>query len=145
MKIERAIEHAAKMLKTGKKHVWVDPEKTEQIKNAITKEDIKQLLIDRVIKKNRKKAQSRGRARKLMKKKQKGRKKGKGKRKGTKKARTEPKRVWISKVRTQRKTLKELKKNSTEKVKEKGYSKVYKMIKGGYFKGKKYLEQYIKG
>ena len=33
----------------------------------------------------------------------------------------------------------------TEAVKEAGYSDVYRKIKGNYFKGKKYVQEYIEG
>ena len=75
--------------------------------------------------------------------KNKGRRKGHGRRNGTSKAIIKPKREWISKVRAQRALLKELKKKYPEKVKAIGYSKLYRMIKGGFFKSKAQLERYV--
>ena len=67
------------------------------------------------------------------------------KRKGTKKTRVEKKKNWIKRVRSQRKTLKELREKNPKAVEAVGYGKVYRMIKGNYFKGKKYVEAYVKG
>ena len=50
---------------------------------------------------------------------------------------------WQSKVRTLRKKLKELKVSEAKKVVQAGYKKVYKMVKGNYFKGKNDLQRYI--
>lgn len=145
MKLEKAKILASQILKTGVTKIYLDPTKSSKIKEAMTKDDIRGLIAERVIKKRQDNYQSKGKARILKEKKQKGRKKGRGKRKGTKKTRTEKKKTWIVKVRAQRRTLKELKKSNPSAVKEKGYSKLYKKIKGNYFKGKKYLKEYVEG
>lgn len=145
MKLEKAKELASKILKTGITKIYIDPTKTSKVKEAMTKDDVRGLIAERIIKKRQDNYQSKARARVLKEKKQKGRRKGKGKRKGTKKTRVEKKKNWISKVRAQRKTLKELKKSHPKEVSEKGYSNIYKKIKGNYFKGKKYLRNFIEG
>lgn len=143
MKAEKAKEIAAKLLKVGKNKIWIDPNETDSLKEAITTDDIRELIKSGVIKKRKESEQSRARARMLERQKKKGRRKGHGSRKGTAKARTKPKREWISKVRAQRSLLKELKKKYPEKVKAIGYSKLYRMIKGGFFKSKAQLERYV--
>lgn len=145
MKLEKAKDLAAQILKVGITKIYIDPNQTNKVKEAMTKDDIRSLIAERVIKKRQINQQSKARSKILKEKKQKGRKKGKGKRKGTKKARTEKKKSWISRVRAQRRTLKELKKTNPEQVKEKGYSNIYKKIKGNYFKGKNYLKKFIEG
>ncbi len=143
MKAEKAKEIAAKLLKVGKNKIWIDPNETDSLKEAITTDDIRELIKSGVIKKRKESEQSRARARMLERQKKKGRRKGHGSRKGTAKARIKPKREWISKVRAQRALLKELKKKYPEKVKAIGYSKLYRMIKGGFFKSKAQLERYV--
>jgi len=145
MKSDKAKEIASALLKVGKNKIWIDPEELESVKEAITKEDIRELIKKGVIKKVRKSRQSRGRARAISKQKEKGRRKGYGKRKGKKGARAKRKKAWINNVRAQRALLRKLKKENPEKIKEIGYRKLYIMIKGGYFKSKAHLEQYIKG
>lgn len=143
MKAEKAKEIASKLLKVGKNKIWINPEEAESIKEAITKDDIRELIKNGVIKKRKENEQSRGRARKIERQKKKGRRKGYGSRKGTAKARTDRKKEWISRVRAQRVLLKELKKKHPDKVKKFGYSKLYRMIKGGFFKSKAQLERFV--
>lgn len=145
MELKKAKELAAKILKTGVTKIYIDPSQSIKVKEAMTKDDIRGLIAERIVRKRQDNYQSRAKAGILREKKQKGRRRGSGKRKGTKKARSEKKKTWINKVRAQRKTLKELKTKNPEAVKEAGYSKVYKKIKGNYFKGKKYLVEYIEG
>jgi large subunit ribosomal protein L19e len=145
MELNKAKEMAAKLMKVGVNKIYLDPAQTAKVAEAMTKDDIRGLIADRVIKKRQDNSQSKGRTRKLKESKRKGRKRGKGKRKGTKKTRAEKKNTWINKVRAQRRTLKELREEDPEAVAAKGYSKVYRRIKGNYFKGKKYLREYIQG
>jgi large subunit ribosomal protein L19e len=143
MNYRKAKRLAAKILKVGESKVWIDPEAGERIKEAMTNEDVRGLIAEKIITKNNVPEQSRARARKLKEKKKKGRKRGKGKRTGTKKARKEGKRFWIKNVRAQRAALKELKKKGV-KLK---YSprKIYMMISGNFFKGKKHLQSVVEG
>ncbi|MBU1120840.1 MAG: 50S ribosomal protein L19e [archaeon] len=144
MQLNKIKKIAAGILKVGESRVWMDPDKTPRIKESITKDDVRNLIKEGIIKKRKKAEHSRSRARKLKEKKRKGRKRGYGKRKGSGKARAKKKMEWIKKVRSQRRTLKELKEKKL--VKGKGmYGKIYKMIKGNYFKGKKYVEEMAKG
>ena len=136
---------AALILKTGVNSVWLNPEKPDKVKSVMTKEDVRVLIEEGVIKKKMQNSQSRSRARILHQKRKKGRKRGKGKRKGTKKARSEKKSTWMKNVRSQRKTLRQLKKEKEKAVEKVGYRKLYKRIKGGYFKGKKYLKAAVEG
>jgi large subunit ribosomal protein L19e len=145
MENRKAKELAAKILKVGVGKIFINPQETTKVKEAMTKDDIRGLIADRIIKKRQDNYQSKGRTRVLKSQKKKGRKRGHGKRTGTKKARIEKKKTWMKKVRAQRRTLKELKEKDPEAVKKVGYSNVYKKIKGGYFRGKKYLEEYVKG
>ncbi len=145
MRQEKVREMAASILKCGKNIVWLNPKEDEKIKSVMTKDDIRGLIKEGVIKKSGKNSQSRARARKLHEKKKKGRKSGKGKRKGTKKARIEKKPTWMKNVRSQRKMLKQLQKEKPEAVAKIGYRILYKRVKGGYFKGKKYLKAAVEG
>jgi len=145
MQEERVRKIAAEILKCGKDRVWFDPEQQEKVKSAMTKEDIRTLIKEKAVKKRQENFKSRGRARILQEKRKKGRKRGKGKRKGTKKARSEKKESWMKNVRSQRKLLKQLKKEKPKDVEKIGYRSLYKKVKGGYFKGKKYLKAAIEG
>ncbi|MBN2066873.1 MAG: 50S ribosomal protein L19e [Candidatus Diapherotrites archaeon] len=145
MKADKVRRMAAQVLKAANKDVWFDSGEMEKIESVMTKEDIRGLIKEGVIKKRKKQSQSRGRSRLLKEKKKKGRKRGKGKRKGRKNARKEGKKQWEKNVRSQRKMLKELKKEKPEAVKKIGYRKLYKMVKGGFFRGKHYLKASVEG
>jgi large subunit ribosomal protein L19e len=142
MNLNQIKKMAARILKTGESKIWINPEKTKEAKEAMTKEDVRGLIKEKIVLKRKDNAQSRGRARILKEKKKKGRKKGKGKKTGTKKARTEKKKTWMKNVRAQRKTLKKMKEEGTET--EISHRQIYKRIKGGYFKGKKYIQALAK-
>jgi len=143
MQLNKIRRMAAEILKTGKTKIVFSEKDKNKIAESMTKEDVRKLIKEGIVKKRKDNYQSKAGARKLKEKKKKGRKRGKGKRKGTIKARTNKKRAWITKVRAQRKKLKELKK---EVKMEKGqYGKIYRMVKGNYFKGKKYIETMVKG
>ena len=145
MESRKAKELAARILKIGEGRVFLDPANASKVAEAMTKDDIRSLIAERVIKKKGSKEQSMGRARERHAARLKGRGRGKGRRSGTKKVRTDQRKEWINKVRSQRRTLRELREKNPEAVKEKNYSKIYKRIKGNFFKGKKYLIDYVEG
>ncbi|UCD04269.1 MAG: 50S ribosomal protein L19e [Candidatus Woesearchaeota archaeon] len=133
---------ASKITKVGKNKIKLDQKAGEELKEAITKEDIRSLINEGVIQVKDSKGISRGRARKTHIQKKKGRRRGHGKRKGSKNARTDLKRTWINHVRSQRKLLKGLK--TEGKLKEGSYREIYNKIKGNYFRSKRHLILYLK-
>ncbi len=144
MKVDKIKRLASDLLKCGKNKVWFDPENVDKIQEAITKEDVRALIKEGIIRERNDNEQSRGRARVLKGKKAKGRKRGFGKRGGTKKARGEKHKRWIANIRSQRKKLTELREKHPKEVSKIGYTKLYKKVKGGFFKGKKYIEALVK-
>jgi len=132
---------AASILKCSEKRVLFDKERLEEIKEAITKEDIRKLVNSRAIIKKQKAGVSRARARIRQIKKRQGRYKGFGSRKGKKGARMGKKELWINRVRLQRNILKEFKKE--HKIKSDILRSLYKKVKGGYFRSKRHLLLYI--
>ena len=145
MESKKAKELAARILKIGVGRIYIDPANVSKIAEAMTKDDIRSLIAERMIKKRPSKKQSMGRARVQQAKKDKGRGRGKGNRTGTKKTRSRQRDSWIGRVRSQRKTLKELRNTNPEAVNNLGYGVLYKRIKGNYFRGKKHLVDYVEG
>ncbi len=124
---------ASVMLKAGESRVWMNPDHLEDIKNAITRADIRKMINYGYIKAKSEKIKS-----KIEKKK----KQGIGRRKGSKGARTPEKQKWVNTVRSLRIMLKELK--DKEKLDVKIYRKLYLKIKSGAFRSRSHFKVYLK-
>jgi len=123
---------AAKLLKCGESRIWMDPTATAKIRRAITRNDVRGLIADGLIKKTKAKKNVH----------RVGRKQGPGSRKGSAgaRARKGKKEKWLKIIRPQRALLLELK----PQLKPRAYRKVYKLIKGGSFRSKAHLRSYLK-
>ncbi len=133
---------AAEILKCGENRVYFDPYLIEDISLAITREDVRNLIKQRVIKKKYKTGISKRRKNVRHEKKKKGRGRGLGKRKGKKYARTPKKRAWIKRIRPQRRELKKLR--DRKLITAAIYRKLYRNAKGGMFTSVSQLNRYIK-
>jgi large subunit ribosomal protein L19e len=146
MKLNKLKELSSKVLNVGKQKLKINTSKyqenKEQVDKAITKQDVRDIVSKGVVFREQDTGHSRGRARKILAQKKLKRKKGPGKKRGTPKARNK-KNIHNLKVRGLRKRLQELKDEG--KLNDKKYSKLYLMITGNYFRGKKHLEEYING
>lgn len=141
MKLNVQKRLAAQALKCSPKRIRLDVKQLGEIKEAITKYDIRALVNSRAIKKVHKKGVSRGRARVLAKKKTAGRRRGHGSRKGRQGARTKKKDTWMNRIRLQRAFLKSLK--DKEKFDSKTYRMLYNKAKGGFFRSKRHIKLYL--
>lgn len=133
---------AANILKIGQSRVWIDPKRTDYVESAITREEIKKLIHEGIIKPLPEKGVSRSRARVLHKKKKQGRGLGIGSRSGAAHAKISKKEAWMSKIRVLRKRLRELKTNKI--ITETTYRKLYRMANSGKFESAAELERYLK-
>ena len=123
---------AAKVLKCGETRIWIDP-RSEKVKQAITRKDIKGFVKEGIIKKlPEKKNKSTTKTRQQK----------KGTKKGRFKARAGKKSMWLRAVRPQRRLLKEMREKS--ELVEGAYRKVYRRVKGGAFRSKAHLTLYLK-
>lgn len=132
---------AGTILKCSPKRVKFNPDMLEDIKEAITRNDVKGLVRAGVIEKIPEQGVSRVRARKRAVQKRKGRRKNAGSRKGTRNARFPRKDEWINKIRKQRALIMVLKKKqfiTTGIAKE-----LYQKAKGGFFRSKGHLKLYL--
>lgn len=141
MKLKNQKRIAARVLKVGIKRVKFNPEKLADIKEGITRADMRNLVIGKAISSNHARGVSRSRARKIISQKRKGRRSGKGSKTGPHTARLNRKEKWINHVRLQREFAKELrdKKLITSKV----YRMIYKKIKGGFFRSRGHVKLYL--
>lgn len=141
MKLNQKKKVIARLLGVGKSRVFIDSTRLKDVKEAITKADLRSLVSQGVIGKKNKKGISRFRLRKRALSKRKGRTAGVGRRKGKWSARNPPKLNWMIKVRNQRALLKSLKE---KKLLTTGvYRKLYLMVKGGFFKSRRHLKVYM--
>lgn len=130
---------AAEILKCGQNRVWIDPNRVEEVADAITREDVRSLIRGGLIRRLPELGQSTGRSRFRASQREKGRRRGQGSRRGAKGARTPPKRRWIRTVRPLRKMLKELRDEG--KLDPPSYRKLYLRVKGGMYRSKAHLMQ----
>lgn len=133
---------AAEILKVGEGRVWIDPNRIEDVEAAITREEIRKLIHEGIIRSLPKKGVSRARARVLQEKKKKGLRRGPGRKSGSAKARVSKKQAWMKKIRPLRKKLRELK--ASRAITESVYRQLYNMAGSGVFESKADLERYIK-
>lgn len=132
---------ASSMLKGSAKRVKFDTGRLDEIKEAITRADLKGLISGGAIALKKKKGVSRARANLTQKQKSKGQKKGQGKRKGKATARAPGKESWMSKIRTQRGFIRELKDKAL--IANETYRDLYAKSKGGFFRSKRHIKLYL--
>ena len=141
MKLKNQMRIAANILKASHKRVWFDPERLDEIKESITKADLRALIKDKAIKLKPKRGVSRGRVKKIRKQKRKRRRLGIGSRKGRSSARLSNKRKWVNKIRTQRNFLVLLK--DKKLVSPRTYRDLYRKAKGNFFRSKRHIQLYM--
>jgi large subunit ribosomal protein L19e len=129
------------LLNIGNKRVWIDPSKLKEVKEAITKKDMKNLIKKEIIVIKQKKGPSKSRIRRSKIQFAKGRGRGIGSRRGGSNARLSKKLQWIIKIRNQKNLLKSLRNNSS--ISRKTYRLLYKKAKGGFFRSKRHINIYL--
>ena len=133
---------AAQILKVGQNRVWIDPERMDDVEGVITREEVKKLIHEKVIASLPEKGISRGRAKAVQGQKRKGRRKGPGSHGGSGFAKISRKEVWMIKIRSLRKRLRELK--ASRVIAETTYTQMYRMAGSGRFESVADLERYLK-
>lgn len=129
---------AAEILKVGTTRIWVDPEDTDRVSSAITRNEIRRLIHEGSIKKLPEAGISRGRKRVRRLELLEGRHKGPGSTKG--KARY-GKRRWVVRIRSIRRRLQTLR--DRRLITTQVYRKLFLMAKGGAFRSAAHLDEYV--
>ena len=132
---------AAQVMGCSPYRVSFDPTRLSDIKEAITKADLRGLVREGVITQIPMTGISHGRRRKSIIKKRRGQGKGQGRRKGSAGARLSKKTRWINKIRSQRGLLSSLKERGL--IEHKVYRDLYLKSKGGFFRNKRHIKLYI--
>ena len=133
---------AAEILGVGESRIWIDPNRIEDVADAITREEIRGLIKDGVIQVKPVHGNSRERWRKRHLQRKKGRRRGYGKRKGKKTARKDKKEEWMNRIRKIRRFLRYLRDNGI--IDRKTYRRLYMLAKGGTFHSLASLKHYMK-
>jgi large subunit ribosomal protein L19e len=133
---------ASRIMKVGKNRVRIDPQRIEDVETAITREEVRKLVHEKVITATPVQGVSRGRAKVIQAKKARGRRKGPGSKSGTPKAVITKKEAWMAKIRSLRRKLRELKANRT--ITEANYRELYMIAGSGRFASIADMERYAK-
>lgn len=131
---------AAKVANVGLARVIIEPTRVGDIKEAITKADIKSLIRDGAIRVLPEKRPSGLRARERHSQQKKGKRRGHGTRRGSAKARLGD--IWPQKIRAMRKLIQGLK--AKGQVTNKIYRNIYAKAKGGFFRDRGHILFYLK-
>jgi large subunit ribosomal protein L19e len=133
---------AAQILKIGENRVWINPEFMDDVEVAITREEVRKLIHEKVIISKPEKGVSRSRAKIIRAKKAKGRRSGPGSVTGAGHAKVTKKEAWMLRIRSLRRKLRELK--ASRIITEETYSQYYRMAGSGRFQSIAELERNLK-
>jgi large subunit ribosomal protein L19e len=133
---------ASQIMKVGKNRVWIDPQRIDDVESAITREEVRKLVHEKVIEARAIQGVSRGRAKVIQDKKRRGRRKGPGSKSGTPRAVVTKKEVWMIKIRSLRRKLRDLKAKRT--ITESNYRELYMIAGSGRFASIADMERYAK-
>jgi large subunit ribosomal protein L19e len=132
MSIKFARRAAAEILNRGESAIRFNSAALEEIRKALTKDDVRRLIQNKSIYAIKEKHNLSINSKILKKKREEGRRRGFGRRKGTRKARGII--SWEKKTRSQRALLKELKKMG--KLDTASFKRFYMLVKGNSFPDK---------
>lgn len=129
---------AAEMLGVGESRIWIDPEALDRVSAVISREEVRKLIKDGVIRVRPPSTPSRGRVRLRHAQRKKGRRRGPGSRKGP---RFDEKEMWVARIRALRRYLRYLRRRKV--IDRATYRRLYMMAKGGAFRSLRHLKTYI--
>lgn len=133
---------ASRILKVGENRVKINPQRIDDVESAITREEIRKLVHDKAISAAPIKGVSRGRAKVIQSKKRRGRRNGPGSKTGSPGATITKKDAWMTKIRSLRRKLRELKANRT--ITESQYRELYMIAGSGRFTSIADMQRYAK-
>ncbi|OYT54230.1 MAG: 50S ribosomal protein L19e [Candidatus Altiarchaeales archaeon ex4484_2] len=132
---------AAELLDVGVNRVKINPEAVDDVSTAITRDDIRFYINNKLITAEQEKGISKSRLKHKNTQKKKGKRKGYGHRRGTRNARNNTKREWIRKIRALRDELRKLKAEGG--ITRPEYRKLYSQAKGNLFHSRRHLREHI--
>ncbi|RLG83747.1 MAG: 50S ribosomal protein L19e [Thermoprotei archaeon] len=133
---------AAEILGVGESRIWIDPNEIDRVVDAITREEIRKLIHDGIIRVKPMHGISRERWRIRHEQRKKGRRRGHGRRKGAKNARHDSKEDWMNRIRKIRRYLRYLRDHDI--IDRRTYRRLYRLAKGSTFRNLASLKHYMK-
>lgn len=132
---------AAEVMGVGVNKVNILPEHSEEVSEALTREDIRILIHKGFISKKKEASPSKSRIRLKKQQKSKGRLRGHGRRSGKSTAREPKKEAWMKKIRAIRDEIRKLK--EAGEIGEGEYRKIYRQAKGNLFHSRRHLREQV--
>ncbi|MGA1822109.1 MAG: 50S ribosomal protein L19e [Thermoplasmatota archaeon] len=132
---------ASQVMKCGIHRVYFNPNNIDEISEAVTRQDIRKLVDEGIIRAKQKKGISSGRKKKMASQKAVGKRKGHGSRKGSKYARFPRKRRWISTIRPIRRTLMEYRADGV--ISRDKFRQYYRHASGGMFRSVSHMKAHM--
>ena len=132
---------AAKIMKCSPQRIILPPENLVEIKEAITKFDIRRLINKGIITRAPIQGIAKFRTRHAMAQKRKNRRTGQGSRKGSANARADDKLQWMRLVRAQRDLLKRIRDHKL--ITQETFNTMYSKSKGGFFRSIRHLKLFL--
>lgn len=142
MSISSVRRMASQITGAGISRIKFDNSRIEEIAKAVTKDDVRALIKQKVIIVEKKKGVSRAIGRIHDEERRKGRAHRTARRRGTHSARAGGKKEWINRIRAQRELIRSFKKRGMF-ISNKAYREVYLKIKGGVFPDKARVLLYL--
>ncbi len=132
---------AADILKCGEDRVWIDPNRLDDVADAITRDDVRAVIDAGLIRKLPVRGKSKSRIRYKAFQRSKGRRRGPGSRKGAKGARSPGKEQWMRTIRALREVLRDLRDQG--RLDRSTYRMLYLRAKGGVYRNRAHLLQHL--
>lgn len=132
---------AARIMDCSPQRIVFNPEKLVDIKEAITKFDVRRLINQGIITRAPIQGIAKFRTRKAAAQKRRSRRVGQGSRKGSANARADDKLQWMRQIRTQRDLLKRLRDH--ELIAQQTFNEMYMKAKGGFFRSTRHIKLFL--
>ena len=142
MDVKNQKRMAAEVLKCGVHRVYMNPNNIEDISEAVTRQDVKRLVKEGIIRSRQKKGISNARKKYSSGQKLAGKRTGHGSRRGTKYARYPRKRRWIATIRPIRAKLREYREGGY--ITPETFRHYYRHASGGMFKSVSHLRLHMR-